>query len=48
VRGALLAQLGRSDEARAAFDHAIALANTAVEATHIRMQLDRLSRGAAS
>ena len=39
-------QLGRSDEARAAFDRAIALANTAVEAAHIRMHLDRLARGA--
>ena len=46
VRGALLAQLGRNDEARAAFDRAIALANTAVEAAHIRMHLDRLARGA--
>jgi RNA polymerase sigma-70 factor (ECF subfamily) len=46
VRGALLAQLGRNDEARAAFDRAIGLANTAVEAAHIRMHLDRLARGA--
>jgi len=46
VRGALLAQLGRTDEARAAFDRAIALANTAVEAAHIRMHLDRLTQGA--
>jgi len=45
VRGALLAQLGRRDEARAAFDRAIALANTAVEAAHIRMHLDRLAAG---
>jgi RNA polymerase sigma-70 factor (ECF subfamily) len=43
VRGALLAELGRRDEARAAFDRAIALANTAVEAAHIRMHLDRLA-----
>jgi RNA polymerase sigma-70 factor (ECF subfamily) len=43
VRGALLAELGRRDEARVAFDRAIALANTAVEAAHIRMHLDRLS-----
>jgi RNA polymerase sigma-70 factor, ECF subfamily len=42
VRGALLADLGRVDEARAAFARAIALANTAVEAAHIRMHLDRL------
>jgi RNA polymerase sigma-70 factor (ECF subfamily) len=45
VRGALLADLGRRDEARAAFDRAIALANTAAEAAHIRMHLDRLRTG---
>jgi len=42
VKGALLLQLGRTREARIAFDQAIALANTAAEAAHIRMQLDRL------
>jgi RNA polymerase sigma-70 factor (ECF subfamily) len=42
VKGALLMQLGRADEARVAFDQAIALANTAPEAAHIRMHLDRL------
>jgi len=42
VKGAFLAQLGRAEEARAAFTHAIALANTAAEAAHIRMHLDRL------
>jgi RNA polymerase sigma-70 factor (ECF subfamily) len=42
VKGALLLQLGRAEEARIAFDRAIALANTAAEAAHIRMQLDRL------
>jgi RNA polymerase sigma-70 factor (ECF subfamily) len=42
VRGAFLMQLGRHDEARAAFDHAIARANTATEAAHIRTQIDRL------
>jgi RNA polymerase sigma-70 factor, ECF subfamily len=42
VRGALLLQLGRDEEARIAFDQAIALANTAAEAAHIRMHLDRL------
>jgi len=42
VRGAFLLQLGRKDEARVAFDRAIALANTAAEAAHIRMQIDRL------
>jgi RNA polymerase sigma-70 factor (ECF subfamily) len=42
VKGALLMQLGRAAEARVAFDRAIALANTAAEAAHIRMHLDRL------
>jgi RNA polymerase sigma-70 factor (ECF subfamily) len=44
VRGAFLMQLGRNDEARTAFDRAIALANTSAEAAHIRMHLDRLQR----
>ena len=44
VRGALLAQLGRADEARAAFAQAIALAHTAAEAAHIRNHLDRLGQ----
>jgi RNA polymerase sigma-70 factor, ECF subfamily len=44
VRGALLMQLGRNDEARVAFDRAIALANTSAEAAHIRTHLDRLIR----
>jgi RNA polymerase sigma-70 factor, ECF subfamily len=48
VRGALLMQLGRADEAREAFDRAISLANTATEAAHIRMHLDRLMKGSAS
>ncbi|WP_343717926.1 RNA polymerase sigma factor [Inquilinus sp.] len=49
VRGALLQQLGRFGEAREAFNQAIALANTAAEAAHIRMHLDRLQQdGAAS
>jgi RNA polymerase sigma-70 factor, ECF subfamily len=42
VKGALLEQLGRAAEARAAFNQAIALANTPAEAAHIRMHLDRL------
>jgi RNA polymerase sigma-70 factor (ECF subfamily) len=42
LRGALLMQLGRAGEARVAFNRAIALANTAAEAAHIRMHLDRL------
>jgi RNA polymerase sigma-70 factor (ECF subfamily) len=44
VRGAFLIQLGRDEEARIAFDRAIALANTSAEAAHIRMHLDRLMR----
>jgi RNA polymerase sigma-70 factor (ECF subfamily) len=44
VRGAFLMQLGRNDEARVAFDRAIALANTSAEAAHIRMHIDRLIR----
>jgi RNA polymerase sigma-70 factor (ECF subfamily) len=44
VKGALMMQLGRAEEARLAFDRAIALANTAAEAAHIRMHLDRLMR----
>jgi RNA polymerase sigma-70 factor, ECF subfamily len=48
VRGALLVQLGRRDEARVAFDRAIALANTSAEAAHIRMHLDRLMGGRPS
>lgn len=42
VKGALLMQLGRAEEARVAFDRAIALARTAAEAAHIRLHLDRL------
>jgi RNA polymerase sigma-70 factor (ECF subfamily) len=42
VRGALLMQLGRPEEARVAFDRAIALAHTPQEAAHIRQHLDRL------
>ncbi len=47
LRGALLMQLGRNDEARMSFDRAIALANTSAEAAHIRMHLDRLIRDSA-
>jgi RNA polymerase sigma-70 factor (ECF subfamily) len=46
VKGHFLLQLGRRGEARVAFDRAIALANTAAEAAHIRMHLDRLIRDA--
>ncbi len=44
VKGGLLLQLGRTEEARAAFNQAIALAGTAAEAAHIRMHLDRLEQ----
>jgi len=47
ARGAFLLQLGRNDEARVAFDHAIALANTSAEAAHIRQHLDRLTNDGA-
>jgi len=48
LKGALLLQLGRASEARAAFDRAIALANTAAEAAHIRRHLDRLIKDSAA
>jgi RNA polymerase sigma-70 factor, ECF subfamily len=44
VKGALLMQLGRADEARGAFDRAVALAHTPAEAAHIRQHLDRLAK----
>lgn len=44
VRGAFLLQLGRTAEARVAFDRAIALANTPAEAAHIRRHLDSLTQ----
>jgi RNA polymerase sigma-70 factor (ECF subfamily) len=47
ARGAFLLQLDRKPEAREAFDRAIALANTAAEAAHIRGQIDRLTADAA-
>jgi RNA polymerase sigma-70 factor (ECF subfamily) len=43
VRGALLLDLGRLAEARAAFERAIALARTAAEAEHLRTQLGRIA-----
>ena len=42
VKGGLLMQLGRAEEARTAFDRAIALAHTPAEAAHIRLHLDRV------
>jgi len=48
ARGAFLLQLGRNQEARVAFDRAIALANTPAEAAHIRRHLDGLMASAGS
>jgi RNA polymerase sigma-70 factor (ECF subfamily) len=48
ARGAFLLQLSRADEARSAFDQAIALAGTPAEAAHIRQNLDRLIRDSAA
>ena len=45
--GAFLLQLGWAAEARGACGQAIALANTALEAAHIRRQLDRLTETGA-
>jgi RNA polymerase sigma-70 factor (ECF subfamily) len=42
VKGALLRDLGKVEEARDTYNRAIALANSAAEAAHIRLQLDRL------
>ncbi len=43
ARGAFLLELERPNDAKVAFDRAIALANTPAEAAHIRLQLDRLA-----
>ena len=42
AQGAWLNELGRTDEARVAFDKAIALAHTPAQAAHIRQHLDQL------
>lgn len=42
ARGHFLTQLGQMDQARVAFDRAIALAATPAQASHIRAHLDRL------
>jgi RNA polymerase sigma-70 factor (ECF subfamily) len=42
LKGALLLQLNQREQARVAFDQAISLANTAAEAAHIRLHLDKL------
>lgn len=44
LRGWLLMEMGRDGDAKKAFDRAIALANTAAEAAHIRQHLDTISR----
>ncbi|RCW79779.1 RNA polymerase sigma factor [Phyllobacterium bourgognense] len=44
VKGGLLMKIGRTSEAREAFNRAISLANTAAEAAHIRMHLDKLAQ----
>jgi RNA polymerase sigma-70 factor, ECF subfamily len=43
LRGALLMQLGRTQEAREQFNRAMALANTAAQAAHIRMHIEKLA-----
>ena len=48
VKGSLLEQLGHKEEARIAFDRAIALAHTPAEAAHIRMHLDQLANPSPS
>jgi RNA polymerase sigma-70 factor (ECF subfamily) len=47
-KGLLLKDLGRIGEARIAFNRAIALANTAAEAAHIRSHLDSLIKDGAT
>ncbi|MFG1465176.1 RNA polymerase sigma factor [Xanthobacter sp. DSM 24535] len=48
LKGALLLQLDRKDEARIAFDMAISLASSPAEAAHIRQHLDRLQNSAGT
>ena len=48
LKGGLLLQLGRRNEARMAFNQAIALAKTAPEAAHIRLHLDRILKEGTS
>lgn len=47
ARGAFLLQAGRSNDARHAFDRAIALARTPAQAAHIRAHLDRIAADAS-
>jgi RNA polymerase sigma-70 factor, ECF subfamily len=44
VKGALLKELGRTEDAREAFERALALSNTPAEADHIKMQIDQLTK----
>jgi len=44
LKGSLLMQLNRNDEARCAFDQAISLATTPAQAAHMRQHLDQLSK----
>ena len=44
VKGALLKELGRVEDAREAFERALALCNTAAEADHIKMQIEQLPK----
>jgi RNA polymerase sigma-70 factor (ECF subfamily) len=48
LKGGLLLRLGRANEAKIAFDQAIALAHTPAEAAHIRLHLDRLMQESQS
>jgi RNA polymerase sigma-70 factor, ECF subfamily len=48
VKGWLLEQTGRRQEARVSFERAIALAHSASEAAHIRQHLDRLAADAST
>ncbi len=48
ARGHFLMRIGRLEEARVAFDRAIALAATPAQAAHIRRQLDRLMESAGA
>jgi RNA polymerase sigma-70 factor (ECF subfamily) len=48
VKGALLLEVGHAEEARIAFDRAIALAHTPAEAAHIRLHLDRLMKDSSA
>ena len=44
ARGAFLKELGRHGEARAAFDRAISLAQSPIQAAHIREQIESMAR----